>query len=185
MGRQGPIVSTCRQQRLIRLRCWAGWSESCCKHRIFVGFVMLLLNSFTTRKLEKGKDDYLKHVEMNYQSLNLSKTETNDSVAFPLLKTEFETEFENYRNFLKFSDRQVRANSADPDQRNSLIRVYTVCHSVCTVWTHYSMVEPHSSNFRVITTNVLGVRIFRKFTVHVLSVLQYIEHYKAIKTKAA
>ena len=27
------------------------------------------------------------------------------------------------------------------------------------------MVEPHSSNFGVITTNVLGVRIFRKFTV--------------------
>ena len=27
------------------------------------------------------------------------------------------------------------------------------------------MVEPHSSNFRVITTNVLGVRIFRKFTI--------------------
>ena len=26
------------------------------------------------------------------------------------------------------------------------------------------MVELHSSNFRVITTNVLGVRIFRKFT---------------------
>ena len=26
------------------------------------------------------------------------------------------------------------------------------------------MVEPHGSNFRVITTNVLGVRIFRKFT---------------------
>ena len=30
------------------------------------------------------------------------------------------------------------------------------------------MVEPHSSNFRVITTNVLGVRIFRKFTVNVI-----------------
>ena len=43
------------------------------------------------------------------------------------------------------------------------IRVYTVCHSICIVWTHYSMVEPHSSNFRVITTNFLGVRIFRKF----------------------
>ena len=28
------------------------------------------------------------------------------------------------------------------------------------------MIEPHSSNFRVITTNFLGVRIFRKFTVH-------------------
>ena len=27
------------------------------------------------------------------------------------------------------------------------------------------MVEPHSSNFRVITTNFFGVRIFRKFTV--------------------
>ena len=26
------------------------------------------------------------------------------------------------------------------------------------------MVEPHSSNVRVITTNFLGVRIFRKFT---------------------
>ena len=43
-----------------------------------------------------------------------------------------------------------------------LIRVYTFCHSVCSVWTHYSMVEPHSSNFRVTTTNFLGVRIFRK-----------------------
>ena len=47
---------------------------------------------------------------------------------------------------------------------SSLIRVYTVCHSVCIVWTHYSMVEPYSSNFRVIT-NFLGVRKFRKFTV--------------------
>ena len=52
----------------------------------------------------------------------------------------------------KFSDRYAWANSADPDQTSSLIRVYTVCHSVCIVWTHYSMVEPHSSNFRVITT---------------------------------
>ena len=34
---------------------------------------------------------------------------------------------------------------------SSLIRVYTVCHSVCIVWTHYAMIEPHSSNFRVIT----------------------------------
>ena len=62
-----------------------------------------------------------------------------------------------YCNFPKFSDRHVWANSTDP--------VFTVCHSICIVWTHYSMVEPHSSNFRVITTNFLGVRIFRKFTV--------------------
>ena len=72
------------------------------------------------------------------------------------------------RNDPKFSDRYAWANSADPDQtapRGSLIRVYTVCRSVCIVWTHYSMVEPHSSNFRVITTNFVSVRIFRNFTV--------------------
>ena len=62
----------------------------------------------------------------------------------------------------KFSDRYAWANSADPDQTAPW--VYTVCHSICIVWNHYSMVEPHSSNFRVITTNVFGVRIFRKFT---------------------
>ena len=60
--------------------------------------------------------------------------------------------------------KQCRTRS-DCSKRSSLIRVYTVCHSVCFVSTHYSMVEPHTSNFRVITTNFLGVRIFRKFTV--------------------
>ena len=78
-----------------------------------------------------------------------------------------------YRNDPKFLDRYAWANSADPDQtaprgavcsRSSLIRVCTVCLSICIIWTHCSMVEPHSSNFRVITTNYLGVRIFRKFT---------------------
>ena len=34
------------------------------------------------------------------------------------------------------------------------------------------MVEPHSSNFRVITTIVLGVRIFKKFTVSCLCTKQ-------------
>ena len=51
----------------------------------------------------------------------------------------------------------------------SLIRVYIVCHSVCIVWTYYSMVEPNSSKFRVIKTNFWGVRIFRKFTVPIVS----------------
>ena len=64
-----------------------------------------------------------------------------------------------YRNDPKFLDRYAWANSADPDQ------TAPVCHSVCVVWTHYSMVESHSSNFRVTTTNFLVVRIFRKFTV--------------------
>ena len=67
---------------------------------------------------------------------------------------------ENYRNDPKFSDRYAWANSADPGQTASR----TVCQSVC-IWTHYSMVEPLNSNFRVIKTNFLCVRIFRKFTV--------------------
>ena len=38
------------------------------------------------------------------------------------------------------------------------------------------MVEPHSSNFRVITTNFLGVRIVRKFTVIVFFFFNYYHH---------
>ena len=68
-----------------------------------------------------------------------------------------------YDNAPLFLNRYVWAYSADPDQ--TAPRVYTVCNSLCIVWTHYSMVEPHSSNFRVITTIFWGVRIFRIFTV--------------------
>ena len=54
------------------------------------------------------------------------------------------------------------------------------------------MVEPHSSNFRVITTNVLGVRIFRKFTVPRPDVrnmdrvkrIWYLSHMRAAKVQA-
>ena len=42
----------------------------------------------------------------------------------------------------------------------SLIRVYTVCHSVCTDWMHYTMEKPPRSNFRVITVNISVVWIF-------------------------
>ena len=45
-------------------------------------------------------------------------------------------------------------------QRSSLIKVYTVCHSVCIVWSHYSMVEPHSLNFGVITIFFLWWRVY-------------------------
>ena len=91
-------------------------------------------------------------------------------LASRLTKILFAFVVKSYRNFPKFSDRQVWANSADPDQTapRGAIRVYTVCHSVCIVWTHYSMVEPHSSNFRVISTNFLGVRIFRTFKVYLV-----------------
>ena len=97
--------------------------------------------------------------------------------------------FHHYPNDPMFSDRYACANSADPDQTAVcsgstlfaftfasfgliLIRVYTVCLSVCIVWTRYSMVEPHSSNFRAITTNCLGVQIFRKVTVYVFVIRQ-------------
>ena len=82
---------------------------------------------------------------------------------------------DQYRNDPKFSDRYAWANSVDPDQTapSGLIRVCTVCHSVCIVWTHYSMVGPHSSNFRVIITNFSGVRILRKFTVVSMDINSY------------
>ena len=74
-----------------------------------------------------------------------------------------------YRNDPKFLDRSAWANSADPDQtapRGGAVwsgsALFAI--SVCIVWTHYSMEEPHSSNFRVITTYFWGVQIFRKFT---------------------
>ena len=84
----------------------------------------------------------------------------NEIVAgnhFILCTLEIFTDTEIYRNDPMFLDRYAWANSADPDQtpqRSSLIRVYTVCLSVCIV---YSMIEPHSSNFRAITTNFLDV----------------------------
>ena len=55
-------------------------------------------------------------------------------------------------------------------EESSLIRVYTVCNSVCIFWMHYSTVKPSCSNFSVIKANVLGVRIFRSFTVTSLKI---------------
>ena len=48
--------------------------------------------------------------------------------------------------------------------KQCLIRLYVVCNSLCIFWTHYSKEKPSYSTFRVIITNILGVRIFRKFT---------------------
>ena len=54
-----------------------------------------------------------------------------------------------YRNDPKFSDRQAWANSVAPDQ-SSLLRVCTVCHSICIFWTQLLyMVEPRCLNFSV------------------------------------
>ena len=64
----------------------------------------------------------------------------------------------------KYSDRQIWANSACRPRSDcslsSLIRVYTVCHSVCIFWTLYCMVKPPCSNFRIITAIFWGVWIF-------------------------
>ena len=78
--------------------------------------------------------------------------------------TPFQREIiQKYRNDPKFSDRYAWANSADPDQ--TAPRIYTVCNSSCIFWMHYSTVKPSCLNFRVITANFSGVRIFRKFMV--------------------
>ena len=48
--------------------------------------------------------------------------------------------------FLGLSDKQVWANSLDPDQTASRGAV-TVCHSVCIFWTNYSVVKKYYSIF--------------------------------------
>ena len=68
-----------------------------------------------------------------------------------------------YRNDPKFLDRQVWANRVDPDQ--TLVRVCTVCYSVCIYWTHYSIVNLHCSIRGLITAIFSGVQSFRMFTV--------------------
>ena len=67
---------------------------------------------------------------------------------------------------LSFRADRSGQNSADSVQTAPKIRVYTVCHSVCIFWTHFSRVKPPYSNFRVITTNFSGVQIFNSFMVN-------------------
>ena len=70
----------------------------------------------------------------------------------------------SYCNVSKFSDRQVLSKQCR-SRSDSLIRVYTVCHSICIVWMHFSMKNPYESNFRIITVYFSSVRMFRSFTV--------------------
>ena len=64
---------------------------------------------------------------------------------------------QNYLNVPRFPDGWVVGTQCRPRSdcswRSSLIRVYTVCHSICTFWTHYAKVQPPCSNFRTITAN--------------------------------
>ena len=67
-------------------------------------------------------------------------------------------------------------------QRSSLIWVYTVCHHVRMVWTHYSVVKQHGSNFKIITKKILGVQTFRIFTINIFVQLmpEYIIMFKIL-----
>ena len=110
-----------------------------------VGFLMLevKIKSYTIKILEIGTLEFLTEMILKFEYVNFWTDRSGQTVQT-----------------------QIRLLLEEQsDLRSSLIRVFTVCDSACNVWTHYSMVEPHSSNFKVITTNFLGVQIFRKFTV--------------------
>ena len=49
--------------------------------------------------------------------------------------------------------------------RSSLIRIYTVCHTVYSFWRHYCIVKLNCFILRTTTVVSLGVPIFRVFTV--------------------
>ena len=49
------------------------------------------------------------------------------------------------------------------DRRSSLIRVYTVCHSVCFFLTHYSVVKWYCSKIRIVTAIFFGCPNFKEF----------------------
>ena len=84
----------------------------------------------------------------------ISESRTQNDECFILM---------DYRNDPKFSDRYAWVHSADPEEQSDqgLHCLPFHLHRLDSLL----MVEPHSSNFRVITTNFLGVRIFRKLTV--------------------
>ena len=74
-----------------------------------------------------------------------------------------------YHKNSKYWDIYVWANSVDSDQtvlRSSLIRIYTVCHSVYIFWRHYCIVKLNCFILRTTMVVSLGVPIFRVFTVY-------------------
>ena len=86
----------------------------------------------------------------------------------------------NYCNDPKFSDRYAWANSADPDQtapRGAVWSGSTLFAIPSASFRLFYSIEPHTSNFRVITTNVLGIQIFRKFMVPEYRVIRVLWKY--------
>ena len=72
--------------------------------------------------------------------------------------TQNSTTDECYRNDPKFSDRYTWAKSADPDQSDQGLHCLPFrLHRLDSLLYVMSVVKPNNSNFRVITTNFLGV----------------------------
>ena len=58
--------------------------------------------------------------------------------------------------------------------RSSLIRIYTVCHSIYIFWRHYFIVKLNCFILRTTTVAGLGVPIFRVFTVHTFCIISQV-----------
>ena len=82
--------------------------------------------------------------------------------------------FDKESTLMILSFRTDRSGQTMQTQRSSLIRVYTVCHSIYIFWMHYFMIKQPRSNFRVITA------IFR--VSEYLGVLRYLCDSRSIKT---
>ena len=122
------------------------------------------ISRFFFSRPEISKLWYLKNISRTIRDTVMILSFRTDSCWLVVLR--LNVPVNNFSVMSGRSDRQVWANSADPGQtRSSLIRAFTVCNSLCIFWMHYSKETPSYSTFRVITTNFLGVRIFRKFTV--------------------
>ena len=82
---------------------------------------------------------------------NCRKLSLNYHQILSLSVSEYQsTFFLVYRNVPEFrTDRSVQTVQTQVRLRSGS----TVCHSVCIFWTCYSIVKPHSSNFRIITAN--------------------------------
>ena len=67
-------------------------------------------------------------------------------------------------NFPKFSDRQVWANSVDPDQTAPLSGSTLFAIPSADLWMQYSKEKPSCSTFRVIPANFRVSEIFGFYT---------------------
>ena len=82
----------------------------------------------------------------------------------------------HYCNNPKYWDRQTRANIVDPDQMRHLIRVYTVCHSSSSFYTHQQVVKWTRTNFRTSMINMVRSYVpIIKFNMVILKTLLNLE----------